>query len=293
MQAARRFNSFNAFRGLCVAGLAATFGAAGCGSDAPMGASNVIQIVYPVLYSAYDPNHTYKVPVTVPSLKNLTWSVSDSNIAEIEQYEDEPEALGSDAMVTTKGPGTVKIRASAGGVSGEATLTVTAGTSSLWEIGRARYQDGPRIRNDIPDNKAACTNCHGNGGADVEHTPAQTGGYSDAELITIFTMGQKPAGVKNRILSVEAWSPIHRWQMTEEEKQGIVLYLRSLEPQSHGTQDFGGRGVFRMPRGNGGGGNRDGGGGGGNRDGGGGRGRGDGGMSMGGGEADGGAEAGI
>ena len=59
----------------------------------------------------------------------------------------------------------------------------------------------------------------------------------------------KPAGVKNRIVPVEQWSPIHRWQMTEEEKQGILVYLRSLEPQSHGTSDFGGRGVFRrQPR---------------------------------------------
>jgi hypothetical protein len=221
-----------------------------------------------VLYSAYDPGHSYKVPVTVVGLKNLTWSVSDSNLAEIEQYEDEPGALGSDAIVTTKGPGTVKVRASAGGISGEAVLNITPASPSLWEIGRARYQDGPKIRNDIPDAKAACTNCHGNGGADVEHTPAQTGGYSDAELITIFTMGQKPAGVKNRVLSVEAWSPVHRWQMTEEEKAGIVVYLRSLEPQSHGTADFGGRGVFRRP---GGGGRGDGGGGGNTRrDGGGG-----------------------
>ena len=213
----------------------------------------MIQIVYPRIYTAHDGAHSFKVPVTVPGLKNLTWSSSDPNLAEIEVYEDDPAATGSDAMVIAKGPGTVTIRAHAGNVSGEATLTITAGNAGLWEMGRARYQDGPKIRNDVPNAAAACTNCHGMGRTDVEHTPAQTGGYSDAELIAIFTEGRKPEGVRNRLLPVEQWSPIHKWMMTEEEKRGIVVYLRSLEPQSHGTADFGGRGVFRPVGGRGGG----------------------------------------
>ena len=92
---------------------------------------------------------------------------------------------------------------------------------------------------------AACTNCHGTQQDDVEHTPAQIGGYSDEEIVTIFTQGRKPAGVPNRIIPVAQWTPIHQWQMTEDEKLGLVVYLRSLEPQSQGTTDFGGRAVFR------------------------------------------------
>src|SRR5687767_1204091 len=104
---------FRLVPGFTALAVATIFTAAACSNDAPPGGSDVIRIVYPVLYSAYDPGHTYKVPVTVVGLKNLTWSVSDPNLAEIEQYEDEPGATSSDAMVIAKGPGTVKVRASA------------------------------------------------------------------------------------------------------------------------------------------------------------------------------------
>jgi hypothetical protein len=36
--------------------------------------------------------------------------------------------------------------------------------------------------------------------------------------------------------------------MSEEEKAGVLVYLRALAPQSQGTLDFGGQGVFRGPR---------------------------------------------
>lgn len=102
---------------------------------------------------------------------------------------------------------------------------------------------------------AACTNCHnsGGGGSDVEHTPMQTGGYSDDDLINIFANGKKPAGVEQRLMPADRWSKIHPWEMSAEEKKGIIVYLRSLTPKSQGALDFGG------PRGGGGGGRRDGG----------------------------------
>jgi hypothetical protein len=225
----------------------ASLGTVGCSGD-DTAKNGMIRVVYSELYSAYEPTKTYKVPVMVPGVFDVRWSVSDGAVAEIEQYEDDPLSSGSEAMVIAKGPGTVKVLASVGGITGEATLVVSGSSPTLWEVGRRRYQEGPRIRNDIPDKTAACTNCHGPGGRDVEHTPAQIGGYSDQQLINIFTLGMKPPGAKFRILSPEQWTPIHQWQMTEEEKNGVVVYLRSLEPTSQGTSDFGGRGVFRGSR---------------------------------------------
>ena len=137
------------------------------------------------------------------------------------------------------------------------------------------------------DNESACTSCHGVGSdsIDVEHTPQQTGGYSDDDLVGIFTMGKKPEGAgfhalpdldaytaeqrqaaqdtlagfgidlaqianslgitrvtdQSSLDRLEArWSRDHQWQMTEDEKMGIVIYLRSLEPKSQGPLDFGG-----------------------------------------------------
>ena len=238
-------------RGLGLGLLLACATGIGCGSESSNG-GGTLKVVFSQLYTAHDGTRTFKVPVMVPSIFGVKWSVSSPSVAEIEAYEDDPMALGSEAMVIAKSPGTVTITASAGGLTGQASLVITGATTALWELGRARYQEGRKIRNDIPDATAACSNCHGMGGVDVEHTPAQIGGYSDEQVVGIFTMGVKPPGVQNRIVPFEQWSPVHRWQMTDEEKQGILVYLRSLEPQSHGTSDFGGRGVFRDNRGGGG-----------------------------------------
>ena len=65
---------------------------------------------------------------------------------------------------------------------------------------------------------------------------------SDQELITILTMGMKPAGVGFRILppmlgdqtDVEIYADYHTWEATDEELKGLVVYLRSLTPTGQG-----------------------------------------------------------
>jgi hypothetical protein len=110
----------------------------------------------------------------------------------------------------------------------------------------------------------ACTSCHGDTatGAQfktVSHTPMQTAGFSDDQLIKIFTAGVLPEGAyfDDEIVSRQQWSQFHRWTMTPEQAPAMVLYLRSLTPESQkGTRaDFGGR-VMRPDGGGGGGGGR-------------------------------------
>jgi hypothetical protein len=107
------------------------------------------------------------------------------------------------------------------------------------------------------DPESACTFCHKPAGApsagggpldriDVEHTPQQTGGYSDEEIIAIFTEAKKPEGSKWNVLPA-AFAPIiyptfHKWNVEENVKKGIVAYLRQLEPASQGEIDFSGFG---------------------------------------------------
>jgi hypothetical protein len=102
---------------------------------------------------------------------------------------------------------------------------------------------------------SACTFCHKPVGApmgtgpldriDVEHTPQQTAGYSDEELIAIFTEAKKPAGSKWRVLPA-AFAPIiyptfHKWNVGADIQKGIVAYLRQLTPAPDGPAlDFGG-----------------------------------------------------
>jgi hypothetical protein len=202
------------------------------------------RIVPRKMYSAHDGVHAFRVPMLTPNAFGVKWSVSNPDTAHIDAYEDSDSAQGSEAMVTAKAAGTATLTATAGGVSATSVLTVTEATPQLWEVGRRRYVEGVRIRDDVPDPAAACTNCHGTDKTDIEHTPAQIGGFSDQEVITIFTEGRKPPGVKNRVIDVELWSPVHRWMMDDQEKKGVVVYLRSLSPQSNGTADFGGEGVF-------------------------------------------------
>jgi hypothetical protein len=116
--------------------------------------------------------------------------------------------------------------------------------------------------------ESACTFCHkpdgaGSGGGgllniDVEHTPQQIGGYSDDDLLKIFTEGMKPPGVPMRIANTPrlemTWKMTHQWQMEEEAKKGIIVYIRGLEPKTQGPVDFlggltRGDGGFMLPPG--------------------------------------------
>ncbi len=259
---------------------AATYACSAPGDGSVNGESasteNDLEIQFPKMYSAFDGTHQFQVPAVVKSVKKVKWSVSDPEIADIETRSD-----GS-AMITVRKAGTVTIIAKAGALKGEAPLEITASKDDEWNAGSERYNKGTvltRGKRDgdggggdggggggWKDKQLSCTNCHANtsGAAnkDIEHTPMQTAGYSDEELITIFTKGEKPAGIPQRVMmKKEAWSKLHRWEMDEFAVKGLVVYLRALEPKSQGDVDFGGRG----PKGDGKGG---GGGGGGSRDGG-------------------------
>jgi hypothetical protein len=91
---------------------------------------------------------------------------------------------------------------------------------------------------------------------DVAHTPEQTGGFSDEELISIIVNGEIPDGGyfdPSVIISgceagtcvqraYQRWHAIHQWcDITPDEYTGIVTYLRSLTPAPQtGTSNFGG-----------------------------------------------------
>jgi hypothetical protein len=120
------------------------------------------------------------------------------------------------------------------------------------------------------DGGTACTNCHGPTATsgpfqDVSHTPEQTGGFSDSDLVSIITLGIVPDGgyfdptvLRSTCVdsgtaigslspcgqtAYEEWQTIHRWvDITSDEQAGIVCYLRSLQPEpQNGTSNFGGK----------------------------------------------------
>lgn len=261
-----RFSMWRPLAATCISVLASALYAcsgAGDGSGSSESASTdaELEIHFDTMYSAFDGQHEFKLPAVVTGVKKVKWSVSDPSIASIETQTD-----GS-AMITVLAAGTVDIIAKAGSITGKAPLTITQSQDDEWEAGNQRYNNGTVLTRPMKgdggaggwmdgggggmggykDKQLSCTNCHGaaadKGSGDVEHTPTQTAGYSDDELITIFTKGQKPAGVPQRVMMNKAqWSKMHQWQMDEYAVKGIVVYLRSLEPKSQGDVDFGGRG---------------------------------------------------
>ena len=101
------------------------------------------------------------------------------------------------------------------------------------------------LTNPFENPPAACTNCHGdmsNGTLfgmtlfnDVQHTPEQTGGFSEDDLTNAFVNGTIPDGgyYSEAIIPYCFWHKAHTWRdiSTPEGQKGMRAYLRSLVPQ--------------------------------------------------------------
>jgi hypothetical protein len=256
-------------------------------STAPGSCPNpTIQIDFPTMYSAYIPgstSHTFQIPAVTH--EPATWSVSDPS--QVQLAAQTFDSL-SGVMITVQGPGTggkVTVYATnAAGACGASVLNITANTEDDWQIGNKRYNDGVSLhfgpgngpggggrpdggfhRQDggsffERDGGTACTNCHGPTAVDgpfkdVSHTPEQTGGFSDQELIQIITQGIVPPGgyfdptvIDPRCdntpdcttKAMARWQSFHRWSdITSDQYVGVISYLRSLQPEGQtGTSNF-------------------------------------------------------
>jgi hypothetical protein len=274
-------------------------GAGGGNRGLPTGGDESLALTFSPMYSAYEPEHDYKVPVVAATMAKVKFRALDPSLVDVSRTSD------NSAMLTMKKAGDTTIIAEledGSGVWGRSALHIAQATPELWKLGETRYENGvvafetpeggfmlPPLPEGgfpglmfvdgglvIPDGgfmfprfdggtmfmanpESACTYCHkpdgagSNGGPgplamlDVEHTPTQIGGYSDQELINIFTHGMKPEGVPMRVAMgrlAQTWSTTHQWKMEEEAIAGIVVYIRSLQPKAQGTVDFLG-GLFR------------------------------------------------
>jgi hypothetical protein len=257
-------------------------GLAGCSSSTPSPAGPVdaspvipvsscvdagLTIAFSPMYSAFDGTHTFQVPaLVVGSNSQVTWSADATMVG----MQSDPER-SNEVLITMLKPGVTLINVnSADGQCGSAPLTIDSALESDWEIGNARYNDGKSLHLAAAANGGtgsplesatgggpACTSCHGetatNGPfTDVSHTPEQTGGYSDADLLNIILHGTFPPGAyfDTSIVTYPAWMNFHRWDdITSDQQKGIIVYLRSLTPAPQkGMVNFG---AFDQDSGNG------------------------------------------
>lgn len=233
-------------------GSGGTGGAGGTGgSTGGTGGGNTCTSGFPIIfspvYSAFDGTNTYKVPVIAYGITGeVKWTSSDPDAVYFDPGKVEfgdAGAPGAAAMITTRKVGEFTITASSGTSCGTTKLTVTQATAEERERGSNRYNNGVPLQLD-GGRTPACNNCHGSTNPnqmllDVQHTPQQTGGYSDEEMKNIFLKGEKPANGGCRVVTpCGTWTSIHKWEVSDDEAKGIIFYLRSLEPAPQGGITF-------------------------------------------------------
>jgi hypothetical protein len=242
-------------------GTAGTSGAGGAATTAGDCPKSALSILFNPMYSAYDGMHMFQLPAVVngidPTAVQVAWSASDPSMVALE-----PDSTTGGVMITMQKAGNVSIVATTGGLCGVAPLSITAATPADWMSGSDRYNTGvvlnriPTMRGDAgammvdggTTQDAKCTDCHGDTASagpfkTVQHTPEQTGGFSDDDLMNIFQMGVVPKGgyFDTTIVSYARWQTFHKWDVGDSAK-GLVVYLRSLTPAAQtGVPNFGGR----------------------------------------------------
>lgn len=178
-------------------------------------------------YSGHDGEHTFKVPVAVyDSADDLTVTATDPSAVDIapKKLADPVRADGTADngkyfLVTVKKAGTITLQARSGGETVEAKIDVTDYAPDRWATGEARYLNGGG--GDPP-----CANCHVRGKA-IDHSPAALATATDEKVSVVITTGISTHGFPIRIDG----QPGHKWTVTDVERDGLVTYLRALEPK--------------------------------------------------------------
>jgi hypothetical protein len=249
----------------------------GGGGNTLQCANATMPILFSPMYSAYVTDNSggqtlsFQIPAVVNDTtidpSTVTWGASDTSIVSLAA---DPTTGGE--MITVNKPGTVTIVAQVTGGCGASTLTITPATYAQWSAGNSRYNNNvpldfscmthgtTRDGGPCPDAGPACTECHGPtadagvGFNDIGHTPEQTGGFSDDDLIAIIhgtvpgcgdggTCPTADSGYFDpNILPYNAWQRFHHWDDIQgDQAQGMVVYLRSLTPTpQNGSANFGG-----------------------------------------------------
>ncbi len=236
--------------------------------------SAALAIRFSPMYSAYVTDskmQTFAVPAIVTGgTGTATWSASDQAAVSFA-----PDlATGGTLMTINAATPAVTITARIGSECTTATLNVTSAVEADWAAGNARYNNGVPIvigcidqkvksmlppdsgitlpgppDGGCPDAGPSCTSCHGSnptGGffTGVQHTPEQTAGFSDQQLIDVIVKGVVNDGgaFDPNILPYPYWQAFHTWTdiNTPAAQKAMVVYLRSLTPiANEGGVNFG------------------------------------------------------
>lgn len=176
-------------------------------------------------YSGYDGTHTFKVPIAVydaqSDLKVTVQDGSTGTVAPVTLAQPTKNGVtdtGKYFLVTVLKPGTITVNATSGGKTVTSKIDVTQYDAARWQAGQTRYVNGG-------SGNPPCTQCHVNGQA-IDHSPAALATVTDVKVATTITTGISPAG-----FPIQGVDGGHRWTVTQTEKDGLVTYLRALDPR--------------------------------------------------------------
>lgn len=171
-------------------------------------------------YSGFDGVHDFKVPVALrgggADLQLTADDPSAATVARVTPVTPKEGAKTDYFMVTTKKAGLLSLTATSGTQKATVRISVAAYEPARWEAGEARYKNGA-------GSNAACTTCHVAGKA-LDHSPTALAAVTDGDVAKIMTLGEKPGPKK--ITEVD-----HRWTMDDDERRGLIVYLRGLDPR--------------------------------------------------------------
>ncbi|GEM_PF-1230259 len=179
-----------------------------------------------------DGTQVFKVPLETDLTGNLTWTVADPSIAEVtpvdppadyieakKEFPDEVPDLQF-AMLTTKKPGTTTVKVSNGSKTAQSELFVRAYTAADYNVGQTRYKTGGT------GNRQPCAGCHEKPDG-WDHSPYWLAIVPDDEVLGAIIEGEYRWEDEKYVLN----NGNHKWNLTEEEKTGILAYLRGLPPR--------------------------------------------------------------
>jgi hypothetical protein len=178
-------------------------------------------------FSGFDGEHAYQVPIAVyDAADDLLVAVKDPSSASIAKTRlasvtraDGTFDSGRYFLVTMKRAGTITIVAESRGRKVEASVEVASYDANAWRAGEGRYLNAGATGD------PACAQCH-SGSQGIDHSPAAMASASDEQLKAVVTTGISIAG-----FPITEATKGHRWDVSEQELDGVVTYLRGLPPR--------------------------------------------------------------
>jgi hypothetical protein len=184
-------------------------------------------------FSGFDGTHSFKVPIAVYGAKatdNVTLTADDPAGAVITPTKlknvDPSADSGIYFMVDIKKAGSIKLTAKVGSQTADASISVEQYEAARWTQGETRYM------NQGSNGDPACRSCHVDGQA-IDHSPATLASVADADVARIMTLGVKPSRqqISTGCTDCSDDAKKHIWALTDDERRGLIVYLRGLEPR--------------------------------------------------------------